>query len=158
MENSVLLLWFNTHAGVGNLKNKTSVFIGGAHGDAAVLPTELHRIVEQVPKDLLKSDGIGPDVMPIRAEVHHQIQVFLENLIARDFKTVSQKVVDIDDFEVEIDFSAGNASQIQQIVNQAGLQLNAGANSSDFFAKLGRQIFVFCQVACRRQCRGQRCS
>jgi len=64
--------------------------------------------------------------------------------------------VDIDHFEMEFDFSASNASQIQQVINQTGFQLNAGANSSDFFAKLRRQIFVCCQVACSRQRRGQR--
>ena len=85
--------------------------------------------------------------MPIRAKIHYQIQVFLEDVVARNFKTVPQKVVDIDHFEMKLDFSASNAGQIQQIVNQAGLQLNAGANSSDFFAKLGGQIFVVRQVA-----------
>src|SRR5262249_35198537 len=130
--------------------------VDGAHSDAAALLSELDRIVEQVPKDLLKSDGIGPDVMPVRAKVHDQIQLFLEDLVARDFETVPQKVVDIQRLQVELDFTTRNAGQIQQIVNQTGLQLNAGPNSSDFFAKLGRQIFVFRQVACSRQRRGQR--
>ena len=76
MENSMPLLWFNAHSGVGNLKNKTPVFVGGAHGDAAALLAKLDRIVEQVPKNLLQSDSVGPDVMSIRAKVDYQIQVF----------------------------------------------------------------------------------
>ena len=51
--------------------------------------------------------------------------------------------MDIDHFEMELDFSAGNAGQVQQIVDQTRFQLNTRADGNHFFAKLGRKILVF---------------
>src|SRR5205823_290974 len=52
---------------------------------------KLHRIVDQIPKHLLKSDSVGPDMVAVRAEVHDQIQLFLEDVVARDFEAVTEQ-------------------------------------------------------------------
>ena len=88
-KNSILLLQLNAHAGIGDLENKTAVLVGGTNGDAALRPGKLHRIVDQVPENLLEPDGVGPDMMAVGAKVHHQVQLFFDNIIARDLEAVS---------------------------------------------------------------------
>ena len=52
-------------------------------------------------------------MMAIRAKVHDQVQLFLEDVIARDFEAVTKQAVNIDHFQMELDFSAGDAGEVQ---------------------------------------------
>ena len=52
-------------------------------------------------------------MVAVRAEVHDQIQLFLEEVVARDFEAVTEQSMDIDHFQMELDFSAGNAGKVQ---------------------------------------------
>jgi len=76
------------------------LFVPGSNRDATIPFGKLHRIVDQIPKNLLKSNGVGPDMVAVGAEVHEQIQLFLENVVAGDFEAVAEKTVDIDDLEM----------------------------------------------------------
>jgi len=89
------------------------MIVRGANGDSTILLGKLRRIVDQIPKDLLKPDSVGPDMVATRAEVHHKIQLFLEEVVARDFEAVTEQSMDIDHFQMELDFSAGNAGKVQ---------------------------------------------
>ncbi len=107
------LFRFNSNPGIGNLEHKTPIFVYCADGNSTILLRKLHRIVDQIPKHLLKSDRVGPDMVAVRAEVHDQIQLFLEDVVARDLEAVTEQSMDIDHFQMELDFSAGNAGKVQ---------------------------------------------
>ena len=99
------------------MKDKPSIFVRRADGNATVRFSKLHRIVHQVPKNLLQADGVGPDMMAIRAEVHDQVQLLLNDIVAHDFETVTNKIVGIDHLKMKLDFSTSNAGEIEQIVD-----------------------------------------
>ena len=56
-------------------------------------------------------------MVAVGAEVHDQIQLFFEDVIARDFKAVTEQAMGINYFQMEFDFSAGDAREVQQIID-----------------------------------------
>ena len=117
MEDSVQLFRLNSNSSIGDLEGKAPILIRRADSDSTILLGKLHCIVDQIPKDLLKSDGVGPDMVAVGAEVHDQIQLFFEDVIARDFKAVTEQAMGINYFQMEFDFSAGDAREVQQIID-----------------------------------------
>src|SRR5205814_6534624 len=102
---------------IGNLEHKTPLIVRGADGDSTILLSKFHGIVDQIPKNLLKAYGVCPDVVAFGAEVHDQIQLFFEDVVAGDFEAVTKKTVDIDDLEMQFDFSASDTGEVQQIID-----------------------------------------
>src|SRR5581483_2389260 len=62
-------LAFNSNAVVCDLKTKVPVaVIVGTNSNLSARWCELHSVVNQIPKYLLKTDGVGPDMMPLSVQ------------------------------------------------------------------------------------------
>src|SRR6185295_20325541 len=67
---------FNSNPCVGNFKMKTSSFVVEASdGDLSALRSKFHRVVDQVPKHLLKPDAISQDVILLRVKLSGDVQL-----------------------------------------------------------------------------------
>ena len=69
-------LRFNSNPGVGNFEMETFTFVvKRADGDLSALGSEFHRVVDQVPKHLLKPDAISQDVILFRLQLGRDVQL-----------------------------------------------------------------------------------
>src|SRR6266480_2179747 len=69
-------LRLNSDPGVGNFEMKTFTFVvERADGDLSALGGEFHRVVDQVPKHLLKPDAISQDVILFRLQLGRDVQL-----------------------------------------------------------------------------------
>src|SRR5207248_5328432 len=69
-------LRFNSNPGVGNFEMKTFTFVvKRADGDPSALRGEFYRVVDQVPKNLLKPDAISQDMILFRLKLSCDLQL-----------------------------------------------------------------------------------
>src|SRR5262245_32168035 len=69
-------LRFNSNPCVDNFEMKPFIFVvKRVNGDLSALRSEFHRVVDQVPKHLLKPDAISQDVTLFRLKVSRDLQL-----------------------------------------------------------------------------------
>ncbi len=102
-----------------------------AHRNGATARGELDGVLEHVPKDLLQPHGIGPDRVSRRRGVEAEIDFALLNVAAEDIMRVAQGGVGVDRAQVEPQFAAGDASNVEEVVDELGLQRDALGNDVD---------------------------
>ncbi len=73
IENPRLMFGFDSDPGVGDLKDKPPFLVRGPNRDSPSVRSKLHRVVQQIPKDLLDPDRISRDVMLLGAKVRRHL-------------------------------------------------------------------------------------
>src|SRR3954453_21560101 len=97
----------NSHPGVCNLDAQLSIrIVGGRNRDLPVRRRELHRVVDQIPKDLLQSRRVCTHMNSFRTEIEGGPQMFSIDFGPTDFEGVLQQGMRINDFEVELHLAA----------------------------------------------------
>src|SRR4051795_1404937 len=113
----MLPLWLNPDAGVDHFEKELPVFVPGAQPKLAARSGELHRVVDQVPKDLLDPNRIRPDEVIVRRPVRRHAEAFSVNVRLRDGERVVRDRMRVNTRKVELDFSGADAREVEQIVN-----------------------------------------
>src|SRR5436190_14601724 len=82
---------FNSKAGISDFDTHLSIgIISGGNDDLPVWRGKLHRIVYQVPKDLLQSCGVRPHMHLLCAKVERTCQMFAIDFRLADLQRILQ--------------------------------------------------------------------
>src|SRR5262245_25797763 len=120
---------------------KTSSFVvKSADRNLSALRGELHRVVDQVPKYLLKPDAISQDVIFLRLKVSREIHLLRSDGRMRSLERVFNDRMRVAVFQFEMKFAASNPSQVEQVVNQSGLQLHVALYDLNVLDELWRKF------------------
>jgi hypothetical protein len=85
---------------------------------------ELDRVLHEVPYDLLDSRGIAVDVVALGAELDRKRDRLGVGVVAADLDRVIDEAVKVDDLERELELSSRDAAQVEQVVDEAPLELD----------------------------------
>ena len=105
-----------------------SVKVPGADLEAPALRGEFHRVLDQVPKDLLQARRIGFERNFLRGEIRLEGELLLVDICLANFERVPQERMGIDLFQAQLHFAFADPSQVEQVVDQARLELDVAAN------------------------------
>ena len=92
--------------------------------DLSALRGEFHGVVDQVPEHLLKPDAISQDVIPFRLKLGRDVQLLRRDRRVCRLERVFDNFVRVAIFQFEMKLAASNPGEIEQVVNQSGLQLH----------------------------------
>jgi len=149
-------MWLDADAGVGDADFHAAVRIGigGGNCDGAALGGELDRVFHEIPEDLLQTCGVGV----YRAARSRQRYGCREALAAQvalaDLQDMPDGFVKVGRLQVEFEFAAADAHQVEQIINQANFELHVAADHFDELAQMGRQVGRRAPALARRSARG----
>src|SRR5690349_4232868 len=102
----------------------SSFVVKRANRDVSALRCEFHRVVDQVPEHLLKPDTISQDVIVCCLELVRDVYLLCCYGRACGFERVFYYRVRIAIFQFEMKFAASNPGEVEQVINQSGLQLH----------------------------------
>ena len=135
-----------------------TLVVVGANGDLSTLWREFHRVVDQIPKDLLKPNAVSPNAMFFCVQFGRDFQFLRRNGGTCGFNCVANNRVRIATFQIEVKLAAGDPGKIEEIVNQFCLQLHVAFYHLYVFCELWRkfcrvvfQIGRCCQGRCQRR-------
>jgi hypothetical protein len=145
VEEAVELVGLDADAGVLDVEEERRLGVGvggvgGADVDATVLGGEFGGIFDEVPEHLLEAGVVGEDVVVRGVEVEVELLVFGVNFGAEDFDDGADGGVDVDGFEHELEFALGDAGEVEEVVNKAGLELDVSADDLDIGEEGGWKV------------------
>ena len=117
LENPALLLGLNADPGVGDFEHEPFSFVGRPNRDATFWVSKFHRIVDQVPQNLLNSDWVGPHMMTGSIKFHYDFDLFFKQVLLRDLDGIAQKTMLVERFTAQLDLAARNSRQVQEIID-----------------------------------------
>ena len=122
-------------AGVGDFEGDGAIGeVGGVDGDAATGGGEFDGVFEDVPHDLLEASGVGADEMIAGVEGEGELLAFFGDFGADDADDGGEEVVEVEGFEVEGEFVPGDAGEVEEVVDEAGFEVDVSAEHADVFA------------------------
>ena len=135
-------LRFNSNAVVSNVETESATLIVvGADGDLSTGWREFHRVVDQVPKDLLKPDAISQDAMFFRVQFGREFQLLRRNGGTCGFNCVANNRGRVATFQIEVKFAASDPGRSRRSsINRACnctlrlISCTPSANSGGSFA------------------------
>ncbi len=146
LEDSGERFGFDADSGIGDLDFQAvtlAVLVGRTKGDRSFFGGEFDRVGHQVQENLLEAAGIGPDVVILSAQGQRHFQPLFINITLEHGNDVVQDGVGIHDFEVKADFAAGDARDVEQVVNEPSLGFDIAANHVHVAPQLlGRDIRI----------------
>lgn len=133
IEEAIDLGGIDTDAGVLHLDQEAGLGIGeqvaGADIDAAAIGSELGGVFDEVPEHLLEPRVIGEDVVVGGVELEVELEVFGLDIGAEDIDDGADGGVDIDGLERKLELAAGDAGEIEQIIDEPGFELHVAADN-----------------------------
>ena len=73
--------------------------------NSSALSGKFHRIVKQIPKDLLNADRIGPDMVFLGVQFHREFQRFAGNVRLSHVERFPKHGMGVDALELKLDFA-----------------------------------------------------
>src|SRR5205809_1435846 len=128
-------------AGIFDLNAKSTVTaIRSPNGKLAAVGCKLDRVLDQVPKNLLQTRGIGLQKNFFGREVGSELEFLLIDIGMANFERVAQQSVRVDHFETELHFAFADSGQVEKIVDQACFELDVAPDELEGFVHCLRQI------------------
>ena len=127
----------------------------GRHPDRPAAGRELGRVLDQVPDHLLEPRRVDVDQVGRRGQVGFDGQSLVVDLAADDVQHVPDQVVEMGRPPLQPQLAADHPAEVQQVVDQAGLQVDVAADHRQVFLHLGGQFLDHLHQADRRDHRGQ---
>ena len=121
-------------AGVDHLDDHPGALVAGPQGDAAPLAGELDGVLHQVPERLGQPRRVGAHGGHQGREVQLQGDPLGAGVAADDLDGLADQVVDVDDLELVGHLAADGPHDVQQVVDEAGLQADVLADHLPFLA------------------------
>src|SRR3954463_5413512 len=91
--------------------------------------SELQRVLNQIPEYLLKTCGVGTDLVSVRLKLQFKHEMLLRQIVVHDFDDIADRLVHIDRLERQLKLSARDARQIQKIINESRFQLDVSSHN-----------------------------
>ena len=118
-----------------------------AHGDRAARGRELDGVLDQVPEDLRQARRVGPDAVVVRRQLARPAQAVGGDLPrAAGLDGVGEERRHVDLLAAQLELAALDARQVEQVVDQAGLQLDVAPHIASVVAQLGGQPAVLLEA------------
>src|SRR5262249_18532656 len=92
--------------------------------DPSTRGRELDRILEEVPEDLLEPRRVRIEMVSFGLELRDQCEIRVVNLIGTDRQDEVDLLVGIDDLTPQEQLASLDPRQVQQVIDQPGLQLD----------------------------------
>ncbi|CAA9379130.1 MAG: hypothetical protein AVDCRST_MAG64-500 [uncultured Phycisphaerae bacterium] len=89
---------------------------------------ELDRVLQQVPQDLLGPGRVGPDVVPPGRQVQRQLDLLRPGVVRAPAGHVPHLLVQVDRLDVQVQLPLPDPGQVQDVVDQPGLELDVPAD------------------------------
>ncbi len=128
----------------------------GRDPDRPAARRELGRVLDQVPDHLLEPRRVDVHQVGPRGQIRLDDQSLVVDLASDDVQDVLDQVVEMRRPAVEPQLPADHPAEVQQVVDQPGLQSDVAADHRQVFPHLGRQVRGHLQQAHGRDHRGQR--
>src|SRR5439155_5162081 len=110
----------NSHAGIGNFNAQlVARIVSRENRNLAAVRRKFHRVLNQVPKDLLKPRPVGLEVEFFRGQIESKIEVFLFDLGLADLQRITQQLMSINGLEIELHLTLADTCQIEQIIDES---------------------------------------
>ena len=152
VKNSRHHLGIDPAAGIFDLNAKSTVIaIRSPNGKLAAVGCKLDRVLDQVPKNLLQTRGIGLQKNFFGREVGSELEFLLIDIGMANFERVAQQSVRVDHFETELHFAFADSGQVEKIVDQACFELDVAPDELEGFVHCLRQIFFALEREDRRE-------
>ena len=120
---------FNPNAGVADLDLQSlRLRVKGPHRDGAAFGSEFRSVPQDIPKYLLQPRGVCEDVMIGCEKLDGNIELPRGEIVADDVHGVPEQIVRVGFSQVQLQFPARDAGQVEQIIDEAGLELDVAAN------------------------------
>src|SRR5438105_8486141 len=104
-------------------------FVMCPNGDLSALRSELAGVLEDIPKHLSDPRAVDKDVGLVGVQIHRYTDAFLGGRTsAIIIEGVFEQNPDVDNLSVQIEFASGDSVNVQQIINQSGLDLDVATN------------------------------
>ena len=132
--------------------------VARAHGDDAAGRGEFHGVLEHVPENLLHAHDIGFDGMLWRGKVERDLDLPLLRFAAEGVASVTQRGVGVEWMKIEAQLAAGDARDIEQIIDELRLECDGLANNLDVTSHTWRQLGVISERGGEEQCGIERCA
>src|SRR4029453_3571700 len=122
-------LGLNPHAGIGNFNSQMILaIVARGNGNLPVPGSKLHRVFDEVPKDLLKSRGVRSQINFLSGEIEPKRQMLLLDFRLANFDGITQQGMSVNDFEIELHLAFANSRQIQEIIDEPRSQLHVATD------------------------------
>ena len=132
--------WANAPARIDNFhSNHPGAGVGSAHRDNTASGSEFGRVFEQIPEYLLKSADIAVDDVLRGGQFHAKRQGIRLDFFATNCNDVPKGVVEVGWLEPQGDLASREAVKVQQVIDEARLQLQVAADCCQVFANVRRQ-------------------
>ena len=86
-----------TRSGRFRRSSRGRVAIARADGESSAGGSELDGVLDQVPEGLLKSDGVGVDVVPASVQVDRELKLGRFEVVAADVDDVVDELMGVDE-------------------------------------------------------------
>lgn len=117
------------------------------NGNLPAVGGELGGVFQHVPENLLEADGVAPDFVVLGLEMDFEEDLLFDDFAFDDGDGVLEDGVDVDFLAVEGDLAAGDAGEVEEIVDEPGFQLDVFADGMEIHADLRGQLVIVGAVA-----------
>src|SRR4030095_2330494 len=152
-------LGLNPNAGISHLNTQLIAgVIARRNTNVSLSGGKLHRVVYQIPKDLLKSRWICSQIDLLSGEIEPKSQLLSFNLCLTNFQRILQQRMSINDLKIELDLAFADTREIKQVIDEPGLQLHVAADHLQRVVNILRQGLLTIERDAVRQRRRKRCA
>ena len=95
--------------------------------------------LQHIPEHLLQARCVREDDVIGGVQFHRELELPRSNFVAHDLHGVREQIVRVGFAEVQLQFAARDAGQVEEIVDEARLELDVAANHLQAFIDLGRK-------------------
>ena len=126
-------------AGVGDAHAQALAGVIGTQDDLAAVGRVLDRVADQVPEDLVEADGVAADVVALCPQVERDPEFAGGHVWLQGLGRVADRVVDVDGLDVKPQRPVADRGEVEQVVDDVGLERDVAADDLDRRPQLGRQ-------------------
>ncbi len=117
-------------------------FVPGADGDVSAVGCEFDGVAEEIPEDLLEAGGIAGEIIVGGVEVLADVEAFSAGVGEAVVDGVEEDFVGVDGLHLEAELSAGDAGEIEEVVDEFDFKVDIAADHGEVFAEFLREVGV----------------
>src|SRR5881394_2549159 len=133
-------LGVDAHTGVGDCHAQLAVAVLSPDFETAAFRRKFHRILDQVPKNLLKPRRIGLERRLLCGELYYERQVLFVDVRLANFQRAAQKQMRVYLVQVQLNLAFADSRQVEEIIDEPRFQLDVAPDHLERGAQLIRQI------------------
>ena len=128
------------HSGIGNFHPQLVLAVLGPDFEPAAFRRKLHRVLDQVPKNLLEPGRVGLERSFRGGEIGPEREIFFLDVRLTNLKGAAQEQVRVHFFQVQLHLAFADSRQIEQVIDQPRFQLDVAPDHLERGPQFVRQI------------------